>query len=162
MVNVRTAAQHYATNVVKRIVFDRRHFGEPTSNGGPSFEDEQHIEALFTMLLYNYAFNISDYLPMLKWLDIDGHSKKVLDSVEIVKNIHDPIVNDRIRQWRDGTQTDPVDLLDVFVSLTDSKGYPLLSEDEVKAQIMVRKESFILFNVFYITLLISICNVPSN
>lgn len=131
---------------MKRMVFDKRHFGAVKNNGGPSFEDEEHVEALFTLLLYTYAFNISDYLPILKWLDLDGHSKKVREAMEIIKKIQDPIVNDGIRQWRDGTRTNHDDLLDIFGSLADSKGDPLLSDDEVRAQVLVK-------NLFSIMLL---------
>lgn len=154
--NVRTAAQHYSANVMKRMVFGKRHFGEVTNNGGPGSEDEDHVTAVLTLLLHVYAFNLSDYLPMLKWLDLDGHCKKVRDSMEVIKKYQDPIVNDRIRQWRNGTRTKPDDLLDVFVSLTNSKGDPLLSDDEVRAQLTVKRIQFSGLNIcvdFYMILL---------
>ncbi|KAI4325964.1 hypothetical protein MLD38_031322 [Melastoma candidum] len=50
---------------------------------------------------------------------------------------HDPIVEQRIREWRnsgDNANKEPQDLLDVLISLKDSNGQPLLATDEIKAQ----------------------------
>ena len=51
------------------------------------------------------------------------------------------IVNERIQQWREGKKIEAEDLLDVFITLKDEDGKPLLSDDEIKAQITVRISS---------------------
>ncbi|CAN1247928.1 Valine N-monooxygenase 1 [Linum perenne] len=79
-VNLRTATQHYSGNVIRRMLFGKRFFGEGTMDGGPGKEEVEHVKAAFTVLKYLYAFSISDYLPCLRWLDVDGHGKIVKDA----------------------------------------------------------------------------------
>ncbi|XP_010106336.2 isoleucine N-monooxygenase 2, partial [Morus notabilis] len=135
VVNVRTAAQHYPANAMRRMMFGRRYFGKGREDGGPGFEEEEHVSSFFTMLLHIYAFSVSDYFPWLQSLDLDGHRKKVCDAVKVVDKYHDPIITDRIQEWREGKKTQPEDLLDVLISLKDSNGNPLLSKDEIRAKI---------------------------
>ncbi|GMN68655.1 hypothetical protein TIFTF001_037710 [Ficus carica] len=137
VVNVRTAALHYPANTIRRMMFSLRYFGKGSEDGGPGFEEEEHISSLFAMLLHIYAFCVSDYFPWLQTLDLDGHRKMVCEAMKVVKKYHDPIVNDRFQQWREGrNKEEPHDLLDVLVSLKDSDGNPILSEDEIRAQVL--------------------------
>ncbi|GMN59752.1 hypothetical protein TIFTF001_028844 [Ficus carica] len=139
VVNVRTAAQHYSASVMRRMMFNRRYFGKGREDGGPGFEEEEHVSALLTMLLHVYSFCISDYLPWLTSFDVDGHRKTVCNAMKVINKYQDPIVNDRILEWIEGQKTEPEDLLDVFISLKGSNGHPLLSDEEVRAQVTVRR-----------------------
>ncbi|KAI6699749.1 hypothetical protein NL676_014073 [Syzygium grande] len=141
-VNVRTATRQYAGNVIRKLMFGRRCFGEERADGGPTIAEEEHIEAIFTILKYLYAFCISDYLPCLVGLDLDGHEKLVKEAVRTVNNYHDPIIDSRIGKRRrfgnsnqESTSDEPHDLLDVLVMLKDAQGKPLLTSEEIKAQV---------------------------
>ncbi|KAI3427506.1 uncharacterized protein J3R85_009562, partial [Psidium guajava] len=84
---------------------------------------------------------VSDYFPFLEGLDLDGHEKEVKESVRTLRRLHDPIISERIRRWRDRSSSEsdekePQDLLDVLILLKDSQGKPLLTSQEVRAQIM--------------------------
>ncbi|KAK8674310.1 hypothetical protein V6N13_112603 [Hibiscus sabdariffa] len=72
LVNLRVAARHYCGNVMRKLMFNQRYFGEGKADGGPGFEEEEYIEAIFTALAYVYSFCISDYLPFLRDLDLEG------------------------------------------------------------------------------------------
>ncbi|KAI4330181.1 hypothetical protein MLD38_028484 [Melastoma candidum] len=136
-IDVRSLARHYGGNVMRRMMFDKRNFGKGMPDGGPGIEEEQHINALFTGLDYLFAYCISDYFPCLEGLDLDGHEKIVKEASMMMKKYQDPIINQRIREWRqsgDGDRKEPRDLLDVLINLKDSKGLPLLTPDEIKAQ----------------------------
>ncbi|CAB4287376.1 unnamed protein product [Prunus armeniaca] len=135
VVNVRTAAQFYTGNVMRRMIFNTRYFGKGRKDRGPGFEEEQHVSALLTILMHMYAFCISDYLPWLRVFDISGHEKKVRGALKIIKQYQDPLIDERLKEWRDGRTKEPEDLLDVFISLKDANGQPLLSGEEIKAQI---------------------------
>ncbi|TVU03778.1 hypothetical protein EJB05_50666, partial [Eragrostis curvula] len=74
-VDVRHVARHYCSNAIRRLVFNKRYFGEPQADGGPGPLEVQHVDALFTSLGLLYAFCVSDYLPWLQGLDLDGHEK---------------------------------------------------------------------------------------
>ncbi|KAH7542137.1 hypothetical protein FEM48_Zijuj02G0041400 [Ziziphus jujuba var. spinosa] len=135
VVNVRTAAQHYTGSVVRKMMFNRRFYGKGSEEGGPSVEEEEHVSALFTLLLHLYAFSVVDYLPWMRAFDLDGHEKKVSEVMEALKKYQEVIVNERVQQWREGKKMEPEDLLDVLITLKDEDGKPLLSDDEIKAQI---------------------------
>ncbi|KAF8012000.1 hypothetical protein BT93_I0198 [Corymbia citriodora subsp. variegata] len=141
-VNVRTATRQYTGNVIRKLMFSKRYFREERVDGGPTIAEEEHVEAIFTILRYLYAFCISDYFPWLVGLDLDGHEKFVKEAISTVNNYHDPIIDARIRKWRrfgnwnkESTSNDPQDFLDVLVTLKDSEGKPLLTPEEIKAQI---------------------------
>ncbi|KAB2081172.1 hypothetical protein ES319_A05G114500v1 [Gossypium barbadense] len=135
LVNVRVASQQYCGNVPRKMLFNRRYFGEGKEDGGPGFEEEEHISAVFTILAYLYSFCVSDYLPRLRGLDLDGHEKVMAGALSVMQKYHDPIIDERIQQWRNGEKEDVDDLLDVMISMKDAHDDPILTPDEIKAQI---------------------------
>ena len=50
---------------------------------------------------------------------------------------HDPIIEERIKQWKNGTRNETDDLLDVMISLKDDNKNSLLTHQEIKALILV-------------------------
>ncbi|KAL7173971.1 hypothetical protein ACSBR2_033263 [Camellia fascicularis] len=137
VVNLRVVAQHYCGNMIRRMIFNKRFFGDGQEDGGPGVEEEEHISALFTILSYLYSFCVSDYLPFLRGrLDLDGHEKIMRKAIASVVKYQDPIIDERIKQWNDGTKRNQEDLLDVLIMLKDTNGTPLLSSEEIKAQIV--------------------------
>ncbi|KAG6666717.1 tryptophan N-monooxygenase CYP79A68-like [Carya illinoinensis] len=135
VVDVRLATRHYCGNVIRKMVFNRRYFGKGKKDGGPGVEEVEHVESLFTILIHLNAFALSDYLPCLTALDLDGHGKIVSEAMKIVTSYEDPIVDERLRQWRDGEKTEAEDLLDAFILAKDSNGKAAFSVEEIKAQI---------------------------
>ncbi|PPS01793.1 hypothetical protein GOBAR_AA18870 [Gossypium barbadense] len=135
LVDIRLVAQHYCCNVTRKLIFNRRYLGEGKADGGPGFEEEEYVDAIFAIVIHLYSFWISDYFPFLRGLDLEGHEKIVEDATSVLEKYNNPIIEDRIQQWRDGKKHEPQDLLDVLVSLTDDNGIPLLSADEIKAQV---------------------------
>lgn len=151
-VNVRHVARLFCGNIIRRLVFGKRCFGEPTAVtvGDPTNQEVEHVNALFTLLNYMYAFSVSDYFPALVSLDLDGHVKVAKQVVSILDRLHDPTIEERINEWsglrRDGQTRDVADFLDVLVSVKDEDGNQLLSFEEIKAQTVVR---FQFFQIFY-------------
>lgn len=135
-VDVRHVARHYCGNVIRRLMFNKRYFGEPQPDGGPGPLEVQHMDSVFTSLGLLYAFCVSDYLPWLLGLDLDGHEKLVKEANETVNRLHDTVIDERWRQWKSGERNEQQmeDFLDVLISLKDAQGNPLLSIQEVKAQ----------------------------
>ncbi|KAF7120911.1 hypothetical protein RHSIM_Rhsim13G0059200 [Rhododendron simsii] len=137
VVNVRVAAQHYCGNVIRKMVFGKRFFGNGRADGGPGVEEEEHVSALFKILAYLYSFCVSDYLPCLRRrLDLDGHEKIIRTATASVAKYQDPEIDERIRHWTEGTRTEQDDLLDILIGLKQKDGSPLLSPDEIKAQLV--------------------------
>nr|CAI44618.1 B1168G10.2 [Oryza sativa Japonica Group] len=128
-VDIRHVTRHFCGNIIRKLVFGRRHFAFGAGNIGPGRDEEAHIDALFTALDYLGAFSISDYFPSL-----------VLNGLmSTFRRLHDPIIMERMEEWRaprrNGDERREVaDFLDVLISLDDAQGKPLLSLDEVKAE----------------------------
>ena len=97
VVNVRNVVRQSTGNVVRKMIFTTRYFGEGREDGGPGFEEEEHVNSIFTSLAYLYVFPPSDYLPCQRVLDFDGHEKKVKRTVSIMNKYHDPIIDDSVR-----------------------------------------------------------------
>ncbi|XP_038683864.1 valine N-monooxygenase 1-like [Tripterygium wilfordii] len=133
-VNVRIAAQHYCGNVIRKLMFNRRYFGEPVEDGGPGPDEIKHVEAIFTALKYVYSFCISDYVPFLRGLNLDGQEKIAKDANETIRDYQNPIIDERYGEWRNGQRKQMEDLLDVLITLKDNDGKPLLTLDEIKNQ----------------------------
>ncbi|KAH7845396.1 hypothetical protein Vadar_001497 [Vaccinium darrowii] len=137
VVNMRVVAQHFCGNVMRKIIFGKRFFENGRADGGPGVEEEEHVSAMFTILAYLYAFSPSDYLPCLRGLvDLDGHKKIVRTATTSVAKYQDPEIEERIRHWMEGARTKQEDLLDVLIMLKKEDGSPLLSPEEIKAQIL--------------------------
>jgi hypothetical protein len=102
----------------------------------------QHVDAVFTSLGLLYAFCVSDYLPWLLGLDLDGQEKMVKEASKIVHGLHDKVIDERWRQWKSGERQEPEDFLDVLITLKGADGkVPLLTIEEVKAQSQVKPPS---------------------
>ncbi|KAI9118028.1 hypothetical protein K1719_010360 [Acacia pycnantha] len=135
-VNVRVAAQHFCRNVITRIIFSKRYFGNGGGDGGPGLEDVEHIDALFTLLNHLFPLCVSDFVPSLRRLDLEGHERIVKSALRTVNKYHDPIIEERIKQWKEGPKTEAEDLLDVMISLKDDSKNSLLTTQEIKALIL--------------------------
>ncbi|KAG2611320.1 hypothetical protein PVAP13_4KG121400 [Panicum virgatum] len=133
VVDVRHVARHYCGNVVRRLVFGTRYFGEPQADGGPGPLEVQHVDAAFASLGLVYAFCVSDYLPWLLGLDLDGHQKMIREANEMMTRLPGVLIDDRWRQWKSGEKQGLEDLLDVLITLEDAEAKPVLTIEEVKA-----------------------------
>ncbi|RLN18179.1 tyrosine N-monooxygenase-like [Panicum miliaceum] len=141
-VDVRHVARHFCGNIIRRLVFGKRCFGESPAAmsvaGGPGADEQEHVDALFTLVNYVYNFGVSDYYPGLVGLDLDGHEKVARGVMRTLDRLHGPVIDERVREWsqrrKAGDRRDVADILDVLVSLEDADGQPVLSMDEIKAQ----------------------------
>jgi cytochrome P450 len=111
-------------------------------DGGPGVEEVEHVDAVFILLNYVFAFSTSDYIPWLRLLDLDGHKGKVKNAMRIMNKYHDSIIEERTKEWNDGLKNVEEDLLDVLISLKDVNNNPLLTTKEIKAQVIVRQFNY--------------------
>ncbi|KAK2354406.1 isoleucine N-monooxygenase [Trifolium repens] len=136
IVNVSVTAQHYTGNVIRRLLMNTRYFGNGSDDFGPGFEEVEYVEAVFTVLQYLFAFSVSDFMPCLRGFDLDGHEKILKKACKTMKKYHDPVIEDRIQEWKNGKRTYKEDLLDVLISLKDFDNNDLLTEQEIKSNVL--------------------------
>ncbi|KAM0013338.1 putative isoleucine N-monooxygenase [Helianthus debilis subsp. tardiflorus] len=133
MINVRTMSQHFFGNLFRNMFFGKRFFGKGMEDGGPGKEEIEVLAALFTILKYLYEVCITDYFPWLRGkTDFDGREKMMRTAIGIVRRYQDPLIDERIQMWNNGTRTEKCDLLDVLITNED----PKLTPEEIKAQII--------------------------
>ncbi|KAD3640120.1 hypothetical protein E3N88_29343 [Mikania micrantha] len=133
LVNVRLTVQQYTTNMVRKLIFGTRYFGKGSKDSGPGEEEIEHANSLWTILFYLGAFCVSDYFPWLRWItDFEGHEKLIRNAIQTARKYQDPLIVERIQQWKDGVRTEKDDLLDILITLENTP----LSADEIKAQIL--------------------------
>jgi phenylalanine N-monooxygenase len=95
------------------------------------------VEALFIVLQHLFAYSVTDYMPCLRGLDLDGHERILKNACQTARKYHDPIIEDRIQMWKYGKKKNKEDLLDVLISLKDAHNNALLSKQEIKSIVMV-------------------------
>ncbi|KAG9139026.1 hypothetical protein Leryth_023947 [Lithospermum erythrorhizon] len=134
IIDIRLTVRQYCANVIRKMAFGKRYFEDIQHDGSPGDAEKQHVKAIFDMLKYMDEFCISDYLPWLRFLDIVGLENKLRTCVKVIEKYHNPIIEDRIKQWKDKRREHPEDFLDILITLNDESGRPLLSIDEIKAQ----------------------------
>ena len=117
-------------------MFNMLYFGLGRDDGGPGFEEVEHVEALFSVVSLEYSFAVADYLTWLRWLDLDGHEKEMKKAIGVVNKYHEPLIDERVRKWRWGSdgrvKKEPEDLLDLMILVEDADGKPLLTSKEIK------------------------------
>ncbi|RAL44135.1 hypothetical protein DM860_016381 [Cuscuta australis] len=135
-VNVRAVARQYCGNVIRRLTLRRRSFDNDNNNNNDNLwgpQEEEHVEAFFTLLKYTFAFGIADYIPWLAPLDIDGHISILTKAVDTARKYIDPEIDERILMWKNGNKTVKEDMADVLITLVDEvDGSPLLTHHEIK------------------------------
>ncbi|XP_027932906.1 isoleucine N-monooxygenase 1-like [Vigna unguiculata] len=133
LVNVRDVTQHYCCNVTRKMIFNTRYFGKGRVDGGPGPEEVEQVNAIFKLLKHVYAFSVSDYVAWLRAFDLDGHKRKVKEGMRRMEKYHDPMIEERMKQWKNGAKSVEEDLLDVLISLKDHNNNPTLTTKEIKA-----------------------------
>lgn len=137
LVNMRVAARHYCGNVVRNLVFGTRFFGRGMEDGGPGVEEREHVDGVFTILLHSYGFAIADFVPWSDFFDFDGYREILTNAINNVRKYQDPEISKKVEIWQNGMREKEDDILDILINLKDSENKPLLSIQEIQAQITV-------------------------
>ncbi|GKA14984.1 valine N-monooxygenase 1-like protein [Tanacetum coccineum] len=117
--------------MIRKLIFGHMYFGKGSADSGPGEEEIEHVDSLSISLAHLYAFCVIDYIPWLQWItDFDGHEKILRKVILSIRKYQDPLIDDRIQQWRNGTRNVEDDLLDVLINHDN----PRLTTDQIKAQ----------------------------
>nr|GMD48025.1 isoleucine N-monooxygenase 1-like [Ipomoea batatas] len=110
-VNVRIVSRQYCGNVISKM-------------------------AMFALLQTLYGLGVSDHIPWLSVFDIDGYKSIINKAMSVMRKHLDTEVDKRVQMWKDGIKTVEQDILDVLLMLKDNAGKPLLSDTEIKTQVL--------------------------
>eukprot|EP01018_Ginkgo_biloba_P001401 Gb_28694 [translate_table: standard] len=118
-VNMKSRLFELTFNIILRMVANKRYFGPGSDK---SEEAERFKELINETFFLAGVFNVGDYLPFLKWLDLQGHERAM-------KNLHkrrDAFMQalvDEHRQRRSiqgGKLVDDADFIDVLLSASEN------------------------------------------
>ncbi|KAI3515709.1 hypothetical protein L1887_14612 [Cichorium endivia] len=125
LVNIRITSQHFCGNLIRKMIFGTRFFGEGMEDEGPGEEETEHVASLFTILKCLYGFCITDYFPCLRGkTDFDGHEKITRTAVQRARKYQDRLIDERIRMWNEGERktTDEIkaQILELMIATIDN------------------------------------------
>lgn len=115
---------------------------KPGEGNFTSYLVERFLEVEFKIIELQGARNISDFLPMLSWLDLQGRQREMKQQMVYVNQILDELIQGRIKANSckvDGEgEEDQKDFLQILLELKEQKGAPTsYNFDQIKALLMV-------------------------
>ncbi|XP_024543891.1 cytochrome P450 703A2 isoform X1 [Selaginella moellendorffii] len=116
-----------ASNNLARMLLGKRFFGPGVT--GPR-DGSEHRSLIYDAFALVNAFNLADYLPFLRWLDVQGYEKKIKDIMNRTDRLYDAVIEEH-RSKRTSAEKDGDSTTNKFVDvLLTQKG---LSHTVIKA-----------------------------
>ncbi|KAI3807268.1 hypothetical protein L1987_23193 [Smallanthus sonchifolius] len=133
--------EHMMLNIIVMMVAGKRYFGV----GGDSDEAERFQKAIFEFFRLSGIIVVSDAIPFLWWLDLQGHEKQMKKTARDFDAVVGGWLNEH-RQKRElkleGSKDDVEDFIDVMLSLEDEGQ---LSNMEHDSDTIIKSTSIALF-----------------
>ncbi|EFJ33259.1 hypothetical protein SELMODRAFT_230667 [Selaginella moellendorffii] len=115
------------SNNLARMLLGKRFFGPGVT--GPR-DGSEHRSLIYDAFALVNAFNLADYLPFLRWLDVQGYEKKIKDIMNRTDRLYDAVIEEH-RRKRTSAEKDGDSTTNKFVDvLLAQKG---LSHTVIKA-----------------------------
>ncbi|CAH9095362.1 unnamed protein product, partial [Cuscuta europaea] len=131
-VNLREVLGAFSMNNVTRMLLGKQFFGEQqqsaSCSGGEAMEFMSLTHQLFHLLGVIY---LGDYLPVWRWIDPYGCEKKMRELERRIDAFHIKI----LQEHRKNKRVDPMDFVDVLLSLPGQNGKPHMDDVQIKALI---------------------------
>eukprot|EP00249_Psilotum_nudum_P023061 c28737_g1_i1 orf=350-1909(-) len=131
-VDVIVKISSFASNIISHMVMNERYFGEGEDGNLDDKEFKEIIEEMFTLF---GVFNIGDFLPFLKWLDLQGYQSRMKKVRKRMDNHLDAILQKHRKRRERSTNAEPVDFVDVLLSAAEKDFSPdlRLTDGGIKA-----------------------------
>lgn len=140
LVDVQAQLSIMTSNLISRMILNKRYVAMTDENTVDQAEAHAFQEMIEETFLLSGALNLGDFIPFLRWLDLQGYGKRL-------KKIHtrlDKFVSKIISEHRTRRQNTPVaevdkDMVDVLLDELETKtfGYQM-TEANVKSIILVK------------------------
>eukprot|EP00268_Persea_americana_P029997 TRINITY_DN2900_c0_g1_i6.p1 TRINITY_DN2900_c0_g1~~TRINITY_DN2900_c0_g1_i6.p1 ORF type:complete len:517 (-),score=86.12 TRINITY_DN2900_c0_g1_i6:206-1756(-) len=100
--------------------------------GSPAEEAQEFKDVVLGILEEAGKPNVSDYLPFLRWMDLQGVRRRSIGYFEKLHHLFDEMIDGRLRDRSSGGYSRRGDFLDVLLDQNEEKGFQL-KRHEVKA-----------------------------
>ena len=141
-------------SVISRIVLGKKYFteleNETTSSSLVKLEEFQ--EMLDELFLLNGVLNIGDWMPWLRFLDLQGYEKRMKALKKRFDRFHDQVLDEHKAKKEEGGEGNfaPKDMVDLLLELAEKPDLEVkLNYDSVKGFIQVRLQLVFSFNIFF-------------
>ncbi|GLJ31827.1 hypothetical protein SUGI_0640420 [Cryptomeria japonica] len=126
-VDVKKRLSSLTQNITCRM-FASRTYSDNDLNGGHSFR--QMVEEMFSVA---GAFNLSDFIPSLDWIDMQGIRRRMQAVHKIfdgfAENVIDEHINRRSGERKPQEGDHVKDMVDLMLSMAETKGQTILRVD---------------------------------
>jgi len=135
-------------NVISRIVLGRKYVDEGDQSSILQFNEFRDILDEFFFL--NGVLNLGDWIPCLKFLDVQGYEKRMKTLARnFDRLLEHALVEHRARRKAEGENWVPRDTLDVLLELEDDPSLEVkLGANEIKGLTQVWSHLFLLYRFF--------------
>eukprot|EP01018_Ginkgo_biloba_P002415 Gb_32204 [translate_table: standard] len=119
-VNMKSRLSELTFNIILRMVANKRYFA---SDSNQSEEAKRFRELINESTFLGGVFNVGDYLPFLRWLDLQGH-ERAMKNLRKRRDAFMQALVDEHRQRRSigggKTHVEDADFIDVLLSATEN------------------------------------------
>ncbi|KAH9295326.1 hypothetical protein KI387_038914, partial [Taxus chinensis] len=127
-INMRNLFGALTSNAITRMVLGQRFFGR--KGAGPEIAAEHKAKIYESFSLIN-AFNVGDYLPFLRPLDLQGHERRMKEIMKWVDNLYASIIEEQRLEFKTSSETGPLNF--VHTLLEAERRDKTLSITKIKA-----------------------------
>lgn len=136
----------FSMNVMTQMLLSKRFFGSKDAGPEQSAEFLHITHQVFWLL---GLLNIADYLPFLRWLDLQGYERMMKEVEKRMDAFHSTILHEHRLQHElrgDRPRDGPEDFVDILLTLPGHDGADHLDDIEMKALIQVPSLPFCIAN----------------
>lgn len=106
-------------NVISRMVFGKRYLDE-TNDEKPIVTPDEFKKMLDELFLLNGVFNLGDWIPCLKYLDVQGYVKRMKVLAKKFDRFMEHVLDEHnARKVKEKEDWVPKDMVDVLLQLAD-------------------------------------------
>ena len=131
-INMRDLFGSLTSNAITRMILGQRFFGP--KGAGPQVAADHKAKIYESFSLIN-AFNIGDYLPFLRPLDLQGHEKRMKEIMKWVDELYDRIIQEQRLVLEKGNEAGPVNFVHTLLEAEDQD--KTLNMTKIKAILIV-------------------------
>ncbi|KAJ7546666.1 hypothetical protein O6H91_08G049700 [Diphasiastrum complanatum] len=126
-VDVHSEIYGLTRSIIARMVLNKKYFA---SDSKEALEFKEVVIAHFHLL---GVLNLSDFIPYLGWLDVQGYERQMKAVRKRMDSILDRIIQEHQEKKPDVSTDASLDFIDVLLSLENNENYERLSIDNIKA-----------------------------
>ncbi|KAJ7571438.1 hypothetical protein O6H91_01G163300 [Diphasiastrum complanatum] len=128
-INLRDKLGALSSNNLTRMLLGKRFFGPGNAGPEDAAEYKKMIYEAFSLV---NSFNMADYLPFLRPLDLQGHERRMQKIMKRSDEIYEAILAEHRKRGRKGLNETNT-FIDVLLSLPGENGQECLCDETIKA-----------------------------